>query len=82
MIAQQKVDRMTEGLIDKINAARHERGLSVKDVSAISGISLQGLYHILRGEDRNPTLETLIRIMEPLGLCLTASSVNEESTSK
>jgi len=48
-------------------AARKEKGLSLQQLSDLTGISRPALSRIESGHNRNPTLNTLLRIAKALG---------------
>ena len=48
-------------------AARQEQGLSLQQLSDLTGISRPALSRIESGDNRNPTLNTLLRIAKALG---------------
>ncbi|MBC8869897.1 MAG: helix-turn-helix transcriptional regulator [Planctomycetes bacterium] len=48
-------------------AARQERGLSLQQLSDLTGISRPALSRIESGDNKNPTLNTLLRIARALG---------------
>ncbi|MBT3221673.1 MAG: helix-turn-helix transcriptional regulator [Proteobacteria bacterium] len=53
-----------------IQARRRELGISQRDLSELSVVSLHSLSDIESGKG-NPVLNTLLQILEPLGLELT-----------
>ena len=48
-------------------AARQEKGLSLQQLSDLTGISRPALSRIESGDNKNPTLNTLLRIARALG---------------
>jgi len=60
---------MTDSIISKIKSEMAEQGLSGTDLSQKSGVSMQYLYRILRGE-HVPTLTVLLKILSALDLKL------------
>jgi DNA-binding Xre family transcriptional regulator len=48
-------------------AARQEKGLSLRQLSDLTGISRPALSRIESGDNKNPTLNTLLRIAKALG---------------
>ena len=48
-------------------AARQEKGLSLQQLSDLTGISRPALSRIESGDNKNPTLNTLLRIAKALG---------------
>ncbi len=54
-------------------AARQEKGLSLQQLSDLTGISRPALSRIESGDNKNPTLNTLLRIAKALGKELVVS---------
>jgi len=48
-------------------AAREERGMSLSELADLTGMTRQALSRIERGQNRNPTFNTLQRIAAALG---------------
>ncbi len=48
-------------------AARQEQGLSLQQLSDLTGISRPALSRLESGDNKNPTLNTLLRIAKALG---------------
>lgn len=76
-----KSERMTENIIAAINAAKEQQGISGKELSARSGVSMQYLYGILRGE-HSPTLDRLAAICAALGLSLTIADLGKHGATE
>lgn len=77
MITDARLSRMTSGIIDAIESARKEQGLSVRELSARSGVSMNYVYRILRGE-HTPSVEILIKVLATLGLTLAVHSDEQQ----
>ncbi len=60
-------EQLVETLVSRLKAAREAKGLSLRDLEEISGISNAGIHHIEAG-NRSPTLYSLIRIANALDL--------------
>lgn len=56
--------------LEKINLFRREKGLSVEELSKLSGVPLGTLSKITAGITKNPNLETVKAIVSALGLTL------------
>lgn len=69
MISDARLNKMTSGIIDAIEAARAQRGMSIRALSKESGVSLQYLYSVMRKE-RQPSIDILFKIIQPLGLSI------------
>jgi transcriptional regulator with XRE-family HTH domain len=57
---------MTQGIINLLEEARSERGISIRQLSIESGVSLQYLYRVFRGEHA-PSVETLVKVLDAMG---------------
>jgi DNA-binding XRE family transcriptional regulator len=65
-------ERMTaldevEALFQQLKAAREERGLSLSDLTEITGMDRSALSKLETGRRPNPTIETLVRYAEAVG---------------
>jgi DNA-binding XRE family transcriptional regulator len=65
-------ERMTaldelERLFQQLKAAREERGLSLSDLTQITGMDRSALSKLETGRRPNPTIETLVRYAEAVG---------------
>ena len=67
-------ESLLKGLVE-LKRARQERGLSLSEISRRSGIDLASLSRLEGGKNPNPTLETLSRYADALGLRLELSLV-------
>ena len=61
----------------RVRSARHERGMSLRELAARSGVSKALLSTIERG-DGNPSVETLFRLGTALGLPISQLVTDEE----
>jgi len=60
-------------LLRQLKAAREERGLSLADLTELTGMDTSALSKLETGRRPNPTLETLIRYAEAVGKRLVVS---------
>lgn len=65
-----------EELLKQLRAAREERGLSLGDVSERSGMDRSALSKLESGDRPNPTVETLVRYADAVGLRLEVSLID------
>src|SRR5262249_2608159 len=54
-------------LLQQLKAAREEKGLSLADLTEITGMDRSALSKLESGQRPNPTLETLARYAEAVG---------------
>ncbi len=71
-------ERMTafgelETLLGQLKAAREERGLSLADLTQLTGMDRSALSKLETGQRPNPTIETLMRYAEAVGKRLVVS---------
>jgi hypothetical protein len=71
-------ERMTsldelEKLFTQLKAAREAKGLSLADVTELTGMDRSALSKLETGQRANPTVETLVRYAEALGKRLVVS---------
>lgn len=64
-------------VIDQIKEIMKENSISQKELADISGIEERRISDYLTGKRKNPTLKTLIKICDPLGLEIVAKRKNE-----
>jgi len=50
--------------------ARQKKGISQRELEALSGISQTSIARIESGATNNPTLETLFKLLTPLGMTM------------
>jgi DNA-binding XRE family transcriptional regulator len=60
-------------LLRQLRAAREERGLSLAELTDLTGMDRSALSKLETGQRPNPTLETLIRYAEAVGKKLVVS---------
>src|SRR5688572_27394648 len=58
---------MLESLLPDLKAARERSGLSLADVTKLTGMDRSALSKLESGQRPNPTLETLVRYAEAVG---------------
>jgi DNA-binding XRE family transcriptional regulator len=66
-----------ESLLRQLKAAREERGLSLSDMTRLTGMDRSALSKLETGQRLNPTIETLVRYAEAVGKRLTISLVSD-----
>jgi DNA-binding XRE family transcriptional regulator len=64
-------------LLHDLKTAREQRGLSLADVTALTGMDRSALSKLETGQRPNPTLDTLVRYAEAVGKRLAVSLVDE-----
>ena len=65
-----------EELLKQLRAAREEKGLSLGDVSERTGMDRSALSKLESGDRPNPTVETLVRYADAVGLRLEVSLID------
>jgi DNA-binding XRE family transcriptional regulator len=68
-------DQLAE-LLKQLKAAREDRGLSLSDLTELTGMDRSALSKLETGQRPNPTLETLVRYAEAVGKHLVVSLVD------
>jgi transcriptional regulator with XRE-family HTH domain len=71
------LDRLQEVLL-QLKAAREARGLSLSDLTDITGMDRSALSKLETGQRANPTVETLVRYAEAVGKRLVVSLADAE----
>jgi DNA-binding XRE family transcriptional regulator len=66
------LDQMEE-LLKQLKAARKKQGLSLSDLTELTGMDRSALSKLETGRRPNPTLETLVRYAEAVGKRLVVS---------
>lgn len=56
-----------EGVLDQLKAARQAKGLSLSDLTKLTGMDRSALSKLETGQRSNPTVETLVRYAEAVG---------------
>lgn len=62
-----------EELLKQLKAAREAKGLSLADVTELTGMDRSALSKLETGQRSNPTVETLLRYAEAVGKRLVVS---------
>ena len=65
-----------EALVEQLKATREEKGLSLADMTRLTGMDRSALSKLETGQRPNPTIETLIRYAEAVGKRLVVSLVD------
>jgi DNA-binding XRE family transcriptional regulator len=63
-------------LVQELKAAREEKGLSLADLTRLTGMDRSALSKLETGQRRNPTIETLVRYADAVGKRLVVSLAN------
>ena len=66
-------------LLRQLRAAREERGLSLAELTELTGMDRSALSKLETGQRPNPTLETLVRYAEAVGKRLVVSLADASS---
>lgn len=61
------LDRLLQDVLQQLRAAREEKGLSLADVTDLTGMDRSALSKLETGQRSNPTVETLVRYAEAVG---------------
>ncbi|SDY53473.1 Helix-turn-helix [Evansella caseinilytica] len=64
---------------DIIRQKRKERGISLSELSRMTGVSKSYLSYIERGMKKNPSIEVTKRILKTLNLPITVITSKEET---
>ena len=62
-----------EELLKQLKTAREEKGLSLADLTELTGMDRSALLKLETGQRPNPTIETLVRYAEAVGKRLVVS---------
>ena len=62
-----------QALIDQLKAAREEMGLSLAELTELTGMDRSALSKLETGQRDNPTVDTLVRYAEAVGKRLVVS---------
>ncbi len=60
------LDQLDE-VLDQLKAARESKGLSLADLTELTGMDRSALSKLENGQRGNPTVETLVRYAEAVG---------------
>lgn len=63
-------------LLQQLKAAREARGLSLADLTELTGMDKSALSKLENGQRSNPTVETLVRYAEAVGKHVTIELVD------
>ncbi len=66
------IDQVTD-LVKELKTAREEQGLSLADLTRLTGMDRSALSKLETGQRLNPTFETLVRYAEAVGKRLIVS---------
>ena len=69
------LDQLGE-LLTQLKTAREERGLSLSDLTDLTGMDRSAISKLETGQRPNPTVETLVRYAEAVGKHLVVSLVD------
>jgi DNA-binding XRE family transcriptional regulator len=69
------LDQLAE-LVQQLKAAREEKGLSLADLTRLTGMDRSALSKLETGQRLNPTIETLVRYADAVGKRLVVSLAN------
>jgi predicted transcriptional regulator len=70
------LDQLQE-LLRQLKAAREAKGLSLADVTELTGMDRSALSKLETGQRANPTVETLVRYAEAVGKRLVVSLADQ-----
>ena len=70
------LDQLDE-LLRQLKAAREAKGLSLADVTELTGMDRSALSKLETGQRPNPTIETLVRYAEAVGKRVLVSLADE-----
>lgn len=65
-----------KGLVRQLKTAREEKGLSLSDLTRLTGMDRSALSKLETGQRLNPTIETLVRYADAVGKRLVVSLRN------
>jgi DNA-binding XRE family transcriptional regulator len=71
------LDHLQE-LLRQLKAAREAKGLSLADVTELTGMDRSAISKLETGQRANPTVETLVRYAEAVGKRLVVSLADQE----
>jgi DNA-binding XRE family transcriptional regulator len=69
-----------ESLLEQLQAAREQRGLSLADLTELTGMDRSALSKLETGQRPNPTVETLVRYAEAVGKQLVLTLADTAAT--
>jgi len=68
-------ERLLDGVLTELKATREQKGLSLADLTDLTGMDRSALSKLETGQRPNPTVETLARYAEAVGKRLVVSLV-------
>ena len=71
------LDRVLQGVLQQLKAAREEKGLSLADLTDLTGMDRSALSKLETGQRPNPMVETLVRYAEAVGKRLVVTLAEE-----
>jgi DNA-binding XRE family transcriptional regulator len=71
------LDQM-QGVVTQLKAAREEKGLSLSEMTELTGMDRSALSKLETGQRPNPTIETLVRYAEAVGKRIVVSLTDAE----
>ena len=72
LLIEHSLDRLTE-LLAQLKEAREAKGMSLADLTELTGMDPSALSKLETGQRSNPTVETLVRYAEAVGKRLVVS---------
>ncbi len=72
------LDQVTD-LVQQLKTAREEKGLSLSDLTRLTGMDRSAISKLETGQRLNPTIETLVRYADAVGKRLVVSLANTRS---
>ena len=66
-----------QGLLKQLKTAREEKGLTLSNLTDLTGMDRSALSKLETGLRANPTIETLVRYAEAVGKRLVVTLVDE-----
>jgi DNA-binding XRE family transcriptional regulator len=69
------LDQVTD-LVHQLKSAREEKGLSLSDLTRLTGMDRSALSKLETGQRLNPTIETLVRYADAVGKRLVVALAN------
>ena len=69
-----------DGLVAQLKTAREAKGLSLADLTELTGMDRSALSKLETGQRANPTVETLVRYAEAVGKRLVVSLADAAET--
>ena len=72
---REAAERLLDGVLTELKMTREQKGLSLADVTELTGMDRSALSKLETGQRPNPTVETLARYAEAVGKKLVVSLV-------